>query len=140
MSLLYDVVKKIATLSTAFTAAGTSASTTGNVFASRLPHTPATAIVVLQSPGGPPQHSFTGGVPFEQPRVQVIVRSTSYATAESYAQTIWDGLDGIANSTTVSSSGPRYVEISALQSPFDLGRDDNEWARIACNYQVKKER
>lgn len=133
--LLDDLAIFIASASTSYVV-GT------NVFKGYMPETPNTAITVYENPGLAPEWALGGSAPIrERPRIQVIVRSTSYQTARSHAETVHKKLDrGAINSTSVSSSGPRYLRIAAAQQPFPLARDANERIRIACNYDIEKER
>ena len=77
---------------------------------------------------------------FDRPRVQVICRSTSYTTARTNTQTIYDLLDGVANRKLPTSTGTLYVSIEAVQAPFSLGRDENDRWLISTNYQIERDR
>ena len=77
---------------------------------------------------------------FDRPRVQAISRSTSYATARSRAQTIYDLLDGLNSRGLPSTTGTQYLSITAVQPPFSLGRDSNDRYLVACNYQIERDR
>ena len=77
---------------------------------------------------------------FDRPGLQVISRSTSYATARARAQTIYDLLDGMANRKLPTSTGTLYVSISSVQAPFSYGRDVNDRWLVACNYRVERDR
>jgi hypothetical protein len=134
--ILDDITKFIAASSTAFTS-GT------NLFASMFPPGSAdTAAVVIEYSGPGPEWAFGSTSPIrERPRVQIISRSSSYQTARTNAETIHTILDrGVTNSTLAGSTGNRYLTIAAVQSPFSLGQDQNDLHRVACNYQVEKER
>lgn len=77
---------------------------------------------------------------FDRPGLQVLCRSTSYATARSRAQTIYDLIDGMANRKLPTSTGTLYVSISSVQAPFSLGRDANERWLVSCNYRIERDR
>jgi hypothetical protein len=102
---------------------------------------PDTLTSLYETPGTEPSRTFStgGGVrEFENPSLQVICRSTSYQTARNNADVAFTILDSVANSTVLSTGGPRYVTISADQSPFSIGQDDNRRWLISCNYSVAK--
>ena len=77
---------------------------------------------------------------FDRPGLQVLNRSTSYATARARAQTIYDLLDGMANRKLPTSTGTLYVSISSVQAPFSMGRDANDRWLVGCNYRVERDR
>ena len=112
-----------------------------NFFKGGIPATTAGTVLGLYESGGlPPVWAFGGSNPvYERVRVQIISRSTKYSTARSRAETVYALLDRIANSTSISSSGPRYVMIAAVQSPFYIGPDDQNRPQISCNFDVWKE-
>jgi hypothetical protein len=102
---------------------------------------PDTLTSLYETPGTSPSRSFStgGGVrTFENPSLQIICRSTDYQVARNNAEAAFTILDSVANSTTLSTGGPRYVTISADQSPFSLGQDANRRWLISCNYSVAK--
>lgn len=71
----------------------------------------------------------------ERPRLQVVVRSTSYQAARLKAQDAWRLLDGLGD---VTLNGVRYLGVYAVQSPFLMGRDEQNRPLVACNYDVTK--
>jgi len=134
--LLQEIVEYIRTQSTGFVR-GT------NLFRGFWHDVPDTATLVREYGGRPPQHTFGSTTPeWEAPRIQVLCRSKSYDTARDNAETIYRLLDNVSNQTltpSTSATGTRYLKIDAQQSPFSLGRDDNDRAIIGCNYEVWKE-
>lgn len=71
----------------------------------------------------------------ERPRVQVVVRSTSYSAARLKADAVWKLLDGLGD---VTLNGTRYLGVYAVQSPFLMGRDTQGRPLVACNFDVTK--
>lgn len=114
-----------------------------NIFVGQMPDNVDTGISVLETGGAPPLCTFGSGatsigVPastVERPRVQVLSRSPIYATARAKAQDAFNLLDGLAARTI---NGVRYLYISAVQSPIDLGRDGNLRAHFSVNFDVVK--
>ncbi|MDX1746093.1 MAG: minor capsid protein [Halobacteriales archaeon] len=134
--LLDDIASYILANTTGFTL-GT------NLFKSRTPETAAdTSVTLFEAPGLAPEWSFGSTTPTrERPRLQVLSRSTSYQTARNNAETIHKALDRqIVNSTSVSSTGPRYILVRAVQQPFPIDFDSNVRHTISCNYDIEKER
>lgn len=74
----------------------------------------------------------------EVPHVQVMVRHTSNATAQSLATAIHALLDGYGPATL---SGVTYHNIESLDGePSTLGQDLNQRWRYVANYRVTKGR
>lgn len=141
--MLDDIFTYIVAQSTAFTKwAGTS----GNIGkAIMLDGTaaPDTFVSLYESQGLASAMTFstsTGSVSvvFERPRLQLISRSSDYATARSNAETIFVLLNGLSKKLP-TSTGTLYLSIEAVQSPFHIGRDENDRHMVSCNFQVEKE-
>ena len=106
-----------------------------------MPETPATVTTLYESAGLFPLHFFstsTGTRGYEQPALQAISRSTSYQTARNTAEDIFTVLDNVAGANLPTATGPLYVRIDAVQSPFQIDRDDNDRFRIGVNFNVIK--
>lgn len=131
MALLEDIAAVIDSNSATFTL-GT------NLFIGRLPDSPDTCCAIFQYGGEEPLNMMGGDAmpPIEQPRVQVLVRATGYASAQSTITTIWGYLEAILNENL---TGDRYLRVSAVQSPFPLERDAQDRVVFAQNYRVLKE-
>ncbi len=103
---------------------------------------PDTAISISEYPGMAPSMRMGSSTPaYESPRFQITSRSTDYQTARNNAEDIYRMLVGIKNQTIKPSSGANgcwYLSVDALQSPFDLGFDENARRRIVCNFQADK--
>ena len=74
-------------------------------------------------------------VVYETPNVQCLSRSTDYQVARGVAETVYTVLDGLSG---VTISGIRYLDIAAIQSPFEVGRDAQERFLVSVNFRVKK--
>ena len=109
-----------------------------NLFLSLLPANVADASVVIIETGGsePGYVHETAQASTERPSFQVIVRDSDPETARSKANTIWKLLSKQRN-TLINSS--KYLSIRPIQSPFPLGRDENERDQIIANYAVVRE-
>jgi hypothetical protein len=132
--LLDDIGYAVAEASTSLTLAT-------NLFLSKLPsNAPDSAVAVYETGGAGPTWTLASTAPaWENPRVQVLVRSTAYEAGRSLAETLWRALDN-ATGTLGSSSAPgaHYILIRALQSPAPLGEDANLRWLFSSNYQVQK--
>lgn len=122
-----------------YVAAGTTSLTVGtNLFKNTIPvGAPDTSVGLYQTAGAAPSFDLSNstGPVFERPSLQVMSRSTSYVTAESNAQTVYKIL---APTRATVLSGTTYLRIDALQSPFNLGTDDNERHQVVCNFNAHK--
>ena len=139
MAILDDLASYIDTNSTAF-ALNTNLGKSINLDAGSIPNT---FTSLYETPGLNSEMAFsTGGAErvFDRPRVQVLCRSTSYATARARAQTIYDLLDGLGNQGLPTSTGTVYLSVVAVQPPFSLGRDSNDRWLVATNYQCERDR
>tara|TARA_R100000781_G_C4068686_1_gene123705 strand:- start:676 stop:1092 length:417 start_codon:yes stop_codon:yes gene_type:complete len=105
---------------------------TGNVFISTMPSSPDTVVMV----------SEYGGVvddknPYSDINVQVRVRGNKDPrTSYNIAKEIFDELQGLTN-TTLISSGKRVVKVVAQNTPIDIGRDDNGRHEWTVNFQIE---
>ncbi len=114
-----------------------------NIFVGQMPDNVDTGLSVIETGGAFPLRTMGAGAsaigaptaPVELPRVQVLSRSPIYATARAKAQDAFNLLDGIAARTI---NGVRYLYITAVQSPMDLGRDKNNRAHFSVNFDVVK--
>lgn len=106
-----------------------------DIFEGQLPPAPDDCLAVIPY-GGQASVYTLGQLPdWERPRVQVLVRNVSFAGAEATALAAYNALAKVANALL---SGVRYVEITPLQSPFLLRRDDSGRVEFAANYAVQK--
>jgi hypothetical protein len=121
--------------------------TTGNlVMTQLLDHTgaPDTLMCLYETGGSSPNWVFGSTSPaYETVSVQVISRSTNYATARSRAYTAYRILGGVRNQRLPYSSQSTnclYLDVNPDQPPFSIGQDQNKRWLISCNFTVHKER
>lgn len=146
MALLDDIAHYLDDSTSALTLlSGTGGS--GNMVKARmLDHSkvPDTVVGLYETPGWAPQWTFTTGSSapaFERPGLQVIARSTSYTVARGHAYRVFRILDSVRNKTLPhTSSGTRYLTISAVGSPYSLGQDQNGRFLLSVNFDVSKVR
>lgn len=135
---LLDAVAQYVEDQTGFTIGSSSGTLSKAVM---LDSQPDTLIGFYETGGAAPAHTFSTStaltnVAFERPNLQVISRSTSYATARANIETVYTTLDGVHDATL---TGTRYLSISAIQAPFDIGDDGNGRHRVSVNFTVWKE-
>ncbi|RPH47101.1 MAG: hypothetical protein EHM91_06460 [Planctomycetota bacterium] len=146
MALLDDVAHYLDDSTSALTLLGGTAGTGNLVKARMLDHAkiPDTVVGLYESPGWAPVWAFTTGSSapaFERPGLQVIARSTSYTVARGHAYRCFRILDSVRNRVLPhTSSGTRYLAISAVGSPASLGQDQNGRFLLSVNFDVTKER
>jgi len=107
-----------------------------NVFEGQLPAKPDELVMVRATGGVDPL--FTHGVEqLERPRAQVIVRAKTYAIAADRIELARVTL----TKTNVMINGTRYLRIRLLDSPTDLGADEQQPPRrlFSFNVQILKE-
>jgi len=114
-----------------------------NIFKSYSPNKPDSLLIIYETGGERPQDTFgsTNVAAWENPRIQIISRSTEYQFARNKAESAFRVLIGIANQTIKASSldsGSFYLRVNAIQSPFRLGIDENSRNLVACNFAVMK--
>lgn len=114
---------------------------TTEVYCGSFPsHSADTAVVILETGGLESVHTMSTGVGnavLEQPRVQVVVRSSAYETARAVMEETHHWLDGLRD---IEISSVKYSWVEAVQQPFFLRRDENRRFEIACNYQIVREK
>jgi hypothetical protein len=127
MGMIEDLGAYLDAGSTRF-AAGT------NLFYNYRPSDPNRACSIVETPGQAPARAFgSTGPSWEQGRVQVVCRSTSSATARADIDAVFVLLEAVANSTLTANL---FLRVSAVQSPFLLGRDEQGRPMFACNFDV----
>lgn len=105
-----------------------------------LPEAPDDAIQLVESGGYPPVQAMRGArdvsTVVEQPTVQITRRSSSYDRNVAGMNAVLRLLDGAGDRTI---NGTRYGWITAIQPPFDLGRDETHRHLRALNVLVCRE-
>lgn len=113
MSVLTD-------LGSVLTSAGLGTAGT-DLFFGQMPLRPVDCIALLEYGGSTPTWSFNQ-MEWEQPRVQVLVRtSQGYTAGRAKAHTAWSALSAVRNQRINSI---QYQNVEVLQSPFPLARDE----------------
>lgn len=139
--LLDDIATYMAAQSTAFTKLSGSAGNLSKAYMPDASPAPDTLVTLYETGGLPPTHTFTTGggtLYFENPRLQVLVRSSAYTTARNLADKAYVLLDSIAHTVLPTTGGTMYLSVSAVQSPFSIGRDENGRYLVSCNFDVQK--
>ena len=107
------------------------------IFLGILPDAPDDVIAIYEYGGEQPYYVHDKvGISYDTPRVQFVVRSSSYSTARQTADTLYKLMGRCVNKVV---GGTYYVAIQPLQPPFLLNRDANQRVLIAFNAQVIKE-
>lgn len=104
-----------------------------DLFIGMMPDEPDNCVAIYQYSGLAPVKAMTivpGEYVMEQPRVNVMVRNSSFQNAQAKAQAVFDALGGY--------SAGNILFIDALQSPYQLGPDQNNRQLIGCNFEVTK--
>ena len=145
MPLLDDMATYLCSCTSAFTLM---AGTAGNlVKAQLLDRTPApdTLTALYETGGSGPMWAFGSTAPvYETCGLQVLARSTSYATAHSRAFSAYVWFGGIRNKRVPNSSAGStsclYLDVQPDQPPFSIGVDANGRWLSSVNFTVRKER
>lgn len=107
-----------------------------NLFLSLMPDQPDDCTVIYEFTGMAPAYSMGRDLPaIEMPRIQVVCRSTSYSSARTRIDSIWQALQGIRDETLTATT---YLAFTALGSPEPLARDASQRERIGATFQVWK--
>lgn len=106
-----------------------------NIFLGQMPDTPDTCIAIMVYPGRSPILTLGHGVQAERPRFQILSRSSTFTTAQNNIHKAFNALH--FGQLTISSV--RYLSCDAVQSPFELRRDENQRIVWACNFEACKE-
>jgi hypothetical protein len=109
-----------------------------NLFLSMLPDSPAICAALYSVTSDVPYFTMNGSTSepvLENPRVQLYLRHSSYATGEALMYTIWKQMTEVSDDTL---SGVSYLRLQALGSPQFLERDDNFNVLWTTNFQAMK--
>lgn len=107
-----------------------------DLFLGVLPSTPDACTALLLTGGGPASRAMSAGpgtALVERPHVQCITRASRPDDALKRAQDVWFALDHLG---AVTINGVAYLHVEALQSPFELGRDEAGRFIFAVNFEV----
>lgn len=112
-----------------------------NLFLNFLPDEPATAAAIFETPGSSPDDTFSQAAAIENPRFQLVTRSSGDNVGPTIARAnidaAWASLHGVANTTL---SGSTYLRIAAVHSPFLLDRDPRGRVEFAATFDVMRRR
>jgi hypothetical protein len=106
-----------------------------NVYKASMPDEPHGAVCLYQYAGSPPGLVHEGTA-WTNPGLQVVSRDTTYPEAYSKIERVLEVLHGRTN-TLIGEH--KYLRITALQSPFPLGRDSQARHQIAVNFAVARQ-
>lgn len=107
-----------------------------DLFKSLMPDEPSNCVALYDYGGSPPAMTLgAGAAQWEEPRIQVVARATTYSAARTKIGDVFTVLHSLLNTTL---SGTLYISIEAVQSPFLLDRDESGRVRCACNFHIRK--
>jgi hypothetical protein len=112
-----------------------------DIFVNNLPDTPEypdNLVVFNDTAGFGPDHAMGGpsdNPAFENPSVQVLVQNVYSETAINTCYDVFQLLDGLKDQTIDSVV---YLLVTALNSPFIIGKDENDRYRVACDFLVTR--
>lgn len=107
-----------------------------SIFFGDKPDDPDSIVVLYQTGGADPSHTFTSRE-FEEPTFQVLIRNAAYANAITKAEVIKDTFDG---QTELTINGNRYLSIFQQGDIQPLGRDKHNRTELTLNFRAKVER
>lgn len=98
-----------------------------NIFLGSMPDSPDDLVALIEVGGDPPVDTFgavAGNINVEKPQIQVQCRAAQddYSSARVKAESVYKNLHGLAGATL---NGTKYLSIDAVESPFNIGRDQN---------------
>ena len=108
--------------------------TSTDIFLSCQPDAPDNIISISKYAGG------SGGGDVVEHRIQIAVRNTSYATAESKTIAIRNLLDPENPESIITLGTSRPAIFVALQEPFFLREDNRKRSIWCCNFEVTSKR
>jgi len=123
---LKDILEGISALGLAFPT---------NLFVGEEPSEPDTCVTIFDTPGYPPQLTFTQGENYFRPSVQIRVRGRNYLTAYSLINDIKEELHGLGPEVI---NGAVYTVIMCNQEPFLLDFDKNNRPRFVVNFDLQR--
>jgi len=103
-----------------------------NLFVSLLPETTGIAVVLLDTPGSPPNPN---GI--RNPTIQVLVRGKvgGYTAAYDIIEAIVDELQGHSNFTINST---KYIQMWMLGDVFHIGNDSKGRPMFSATFQIQR--
>lgn len=107
-----------------------------NLFDYRMPPTPTECVAIAETGGMEPLQTLGPSFVWERPRVQVSVRSATFADARILARDIWTLFRAFQPQ---SLGGVAYKHIIPLQSPFLMSMTEEDYPVFGFNLQVEKD-
>jgi hypothetical protein len=107
-----------------------------HVIEGQLPAKP-DEVVMVRALGGLDPLRTHGTEVYAQPRAQVLVRANTYAIASEWVEQAWR----LLFKSNIIINGTRYLSIQPIDSPADLGADQQQPPRrmFSFNVQIMKE-
>lgn len=115
--------------------------TLGTIVIGEMRPTPDVLGAIYEYGGLSPEHKFgVVGIGYERPSFQLCFRGApnDYASPRAKAEIAWRALAAVQPGA-IPSGTTEYLTIDPQQSPFSLGKDENNRYEIACNFWVVKE-
>jgi len=106
-----------------------------DLFVGREPVDPDNCVTIFDTPGSPPQLTYTKGESYEYPSIQIRVRNRNYNAGWDLINDIKFYLHGRGHETW---NGTYYSLIAASDSPALLDYDENNRARFICNFNIQR--
>jgi len=109
-----------------------------SLFGGVLPEKPTRAVALLESTSVAPIEMMGGdtGPSIERPRLQILVRDSSYANARDLVQSVYSFLQRV---TMTDIQGTLYHRIASVDMPELISRDERQYPIFSCNFDVWKE-
>ena len=98
------------------------------------PPSPDDLTVFGEYPGAPPDPTHDDRLAISRHRFQVLCRGADYEPVRARAETLYR-LFG--RTTNLVINGNRYLQITAIQAPFGLPRDENSRVQVAFNCEAE---
>ena len=109
-----------------------------NLYLSMMPDTPDICAALYSLTTDSPYFTMNGSNTqpvLENPRIQLYLRHSSYATGEALVYTTWKQMTEVSDDTL---SGVNYLRLQALGSPEFLERDSNHNVIFTATFQAMK--
>lgn len=101
----------------------------------QVPDTGQVTVVIEYGTSPPDERQDDPGWALGRPRCQVVTHDEAYETADAQARACALALAAVRNVTVGST---RYLSVRPLQTPFDLGPDAAQRARVAFNVEATR--
>lgn len=136
MSAIYDFKAQLLVVPPTFAGGGSALALGTNLFVGKWPTAPDNAVRLSSTPSPGPQRVMGVGtlsVVHYNTMVQVVVRSSTYTTAETMMRAIIALMDNFVGTI----SGTEYKHIGLAMGPFDLGEDENNRFQFSASFHMR---